>query len=284
MPFQDIDEATDTPLPRSPTQFELWLRKIFLEDLGLKLLALGITMVLWLAVTGQNKPVTQRISGVQLNFLKHEGLEISSDPLASVEVTVHGSPSSLDQLKLRDLMVTVDISDQKAGERVVRLSPETVRMDLPAGVKIVGFRPTTIPIRLEPTIERSLDVQVKLEGSVSDGYEVTSTRVNPGKIRVRGPADRVSSLPHAVTETVRLDGRKESFSLSRVAINIADPKIEILDPNVDVRVEITEKKRDDNKLGSGIPQGPPYLARLLATSPRINFHSPCRDYEETFWH
>ena len=102
MPFQDIDEATDTPLPQPPTQFELWLRKIFLEDWGLKLLALGITMVLWLAVTGQNKPVTQRISGVQLNFLRQEGLEISNDPAANVEVTVKGSPTLLDQMKLRD--------------------------------------------------------------------------------------------------------------------------------------------------------------------------------------
>jgi len=268
MPFQDIDEATDTPLPQPPTQFELLLRKIFLEDWGLKLLALGITIVLWLAVTGQNKPVTQRISGVQLNFVKHAGLEISNDPLGSVEVTVNGSPSLLDQMKLRDLVVTVDISDQKAGERVVRLSPETVRMDLPPGVKILSFRPTTVPIRLEPTIERELDVEVKLEGSVSDGYEVISTGVTPNKIRVRGPSDRVSLLPRAMTETVRLDGRKESFSLSRVAINISDPKIEILDPNVGVRVEIAEKKRDDNKLGVGVSGGPPYMAGLLATSPR----------------
>src|SRR5688500_3665042 len=112
MPFQDIEETTTT-LPRVPSQAELWLRKMFLEDWGLKLLALAITMVLWLAVTGQNAPVTQRIEGVQLNFLRHEGLDISNDPTPNVEVTVKGSPSLLDQMKLRDLVVTVDISDQK---------------------------------------------------------------------------------------------------------------------------------------------------------------------------
>lgn len=259
MPFQDIDETPDTPLPQPPTQFELWLRKIFLEDWTLKLLALAIAIVLWLSVTGQNKPVTQRLSSVQLNFLKHPGLEISNEPVTSVEVTVNGSPSMLDQMKLRDLAVTVDISSQKAGERVVRLSPESVSMDLPPGVKILSFRPATIPIRLEPTIELALDVEVKLEGDVSDGYEVTGTSVNPSRIRVRGPADRVSQLKKATTETVRVDGRKESFSLSRVAINISDPKIEILDPNVEVRVEIAAKKLDDGKLGSG-SAGVPYVA------------------------
>lgn len=259
MPFQDIDDATDAPLPQPPTQSELWLRKIFLEDWGLKLLALGITIVLWLAVTGQNKPVTQRLSGVQLNFLKSPGLEISNDPIGNVEVTVNGSPSALDQMKLRDLAVTVDISSQRAGERVVRLSPESVNMDLPSGVKILGFRPATIPIRLEPTVEMDLAVEVKLEGNLSDGYEVIGTTVNPSKIRVRGPADRLRQLQKVTTETVRLDGRKESFSLPRVAINISDPKIEILDPNVEVRVEIDAKRREDDKRGSGRP-GVPFLA------------------------
>lgn len=262
MPFQDIDDAADTPLPQPPTQFELWLRKIFLEEWGLKLLALGIAIVLWLSVTGQNKPVTQRLSGVQLNFLKHPALEISNDPISSVEVTVNGSPGVLDQLKLRDLVVTVDISSQKAGERVVRLSPESARMDLPPGVKILSFRPATIPIRLEPTVELALDVEVKIEGSVPDDYEVTGTSVNPTKIRVRGPADRVNLLQKATTETVRVDGRKESFSLQRVAINISDPKIEILDPNVEVRVEITQRKRDDSKVGQQ-KAGSPYIAAAL---------------------
>lgn len=264
MPFQDIDETTDTPLPQPPSQLELWLRKIFFKDWGLKLLALGITMVLWLAVTGQNKPVTQRISGVQLNFLRHEGLEISNEPAGSVEVTVKGSPSLLDQMKLRDLMVTVDISDQRAGERVVRLSPEGVKMELPPGVQILGFRPATILIRLEPTIELAVGVEVKFEGRLPEGYEVTSISANPARVRVRGPSDRVSALQKAMTETVRLDGRKESFTLSHVAINIPDAKIDILDPTVDVRVEIAEKNRGGIKLGLGLAEGSPHMASIFA--------------------
>lgn len=266
MPFQDIDEAAETPQP--PSRFELWFRKIFYDDWGLKLLALGITMVLWLAVTGQNQPVTQRISGVQLNFLKQEGLEISNEPAGSVEVTVKGSPGLLDQMKLRDLVATVDISDQKAGERVVRLSPEAVKMELPAGVKILGFSPATIPIRLEPTIELAIVVDVRLEGKLAEGYEVVSVSATPARVRVRGPSDRVRALPKAMTETVSLDGRKESFSLARLAINIPDPKIDILDPTVDVRVEIAERKRDGIKLGLGPAEGSPYVAKIIAPAKR----------------
>jgi len=268
MPFQDIDDTTTSPLPRPPSQLEMWLRKMFLEDWGLKLLALAITMVLWLAVTGQNAPVTQRIEGVQLNFLRQEGLDISNDPVSNVEVTVKGSPSLLDQMKLRDLVVTVDISDQKAGERVIRLSPDGVKMDLPAGVKILSFRPATVPIRLSPTLEQEVEVDVKFEGNLPEGFEITGIITTPSRVRVRGPSDRLNALKKATTETVSLDGRKESFLLTRVSINIPDPKIDLLDPTVDVRVEIAEKTRGEGKLGSGL-QRPPYMARIfpLATRP-----------------
>jgi YbbR domain-containing protein len=261
MPFQDVEDTTTAPIARAPAALERWLRKIFVEDWSLKLLALVITFVLWLAVTGQNKPVTLRVSGVQLNFLRHEGLEISNELPSSVEVILTGSPGKLDRIGPRDLVATVDVSDQQAGERVVRLSLDRVKMDLPEGVKIQGFQPATIPIRLEPSVERQVEVEVKLEGKLPDGYEVTGSSANPAKVRLRGPFDRVNALHKATTETVWLDGRKESFNLPRVAINIADPKIDILDPAVDVHVEIAEKKREDFHLTIVTAEGSPYLAR-----------------------
>ena len=153
MPFQDIEDTEATPIPRAPTAPERWLRKLFLEDWGLKLLALAITVVLWLAVTGQNQPVTLRVSGVQLNFLRPDGLEISNEPPGTVDVVLTGSKDKLDRIGPRDLVATVDLSDQKAGERVVRLSLDRVKMDLQEDVKIQGFHPATISIRLEPIIE-----------------------------------------------------------------------------------------------------------------------------------
>src|SRR6266550_5310462 len=103
MPFQDVDdEAEVTPMPRAPSTFERGLRKVFLEDWGLKVLALVITLSLWLAVTGQNKPVTLRVSGVQLNFLRPDGLEISNEPPSQVEVILTGSPDKLDRIGPRD--------------------------------------------------------------------------------------------------------------------------------------------------------------------------------------
>ncbi len=268
MPFQDIEETATTSVPRSPTPIERWLRKVFLENWSLKLLALAITIVLWLAVTGQNKPVTLRVSGVQLNFLRPDGLEISNEPPSSVEVVLTGSPDKLDRIGPRDLVATVDLSDQKPGERVVRLSLDRVKMDLREDVKIKGFHPASIPIRLEPIIEMPLDVEVKFEGKLPEGYEVVAVSANPATVRLRGPSDRIKALRKAMTETVWLDGKKESFNLSHVEINIPDPKIDILDPAVDIHVEIAEKKRREARLTFATTDRSPYLASIVTWSQR----------------
>lgn len=265
MPFQDLEETT--PVARAPSSIERWLQNIFLDDWSLKLTALAITVVLWLAVTGQNQPQDVRVSGVQLNFVRPEGLEISNEPPGTLEVILTGSLEKLDRIKPRDLVATVDLRDQKAGERVVRLSLDRVKMDLREDVKIKGFQPATIPIRLEPIIEVSVNVEVKLEGKLPEGYEVVAVSANPSKIRLRGPSDRVNALHKAVTETVWLDDKRETFDLSHVEINIPDPKIDILDPAVDIHVEIADKKRR-SELGFASGDDPLNIASAAPPSPR----------------
>ena len=243
MPYQDIDETSVVEVPRAPTALERAARKIFLEDWSLKLLALAITLVLWFAVTGQNQPLTIR-TGVQLNLIRPSDLDISNDPPKSVEVVLTGSRPNLQRLSSLDLVATVDVSDHPAGERVIRLTPDNVTMQLPDGVKIQSFQPSTIPIRLEPRLERQVLIDVKTDGKPENGYEVYGITPAQMTVRVRGPASRVEALQKAPTETISLSGRKESFTASRVAIDIPDQKIEILDPLVDLAVEIGEKRTE----------------------------------------
>jgi YbbR domain-containing protein len=263
MPFQDVDDEA-TPIQRPPNLLERWVRRILLEDWSLKLLAVAITAVLWFAVTGQNEPKTLRVPGVQLNFLKQTGLEISNDPPGSVEVILTGSPDKLRDIASGSLVATVDISDQNPGERVVRLSPDRVKMDLPPGVKVQGFQPATIPIRLEPSMESQVEVDIKFEGKLPEGYEVAGFSTSPARIRISGPSDRVNALRKAMTETVWLNGKTESFTLTNVAINIPDPKIDVRDPNVSVRVEIAEKRRTDLHPKFATGEASLYIARILA--------------------
>lgn len=242
MPFQDVEDEVSEEQIRTPSSVEKFLRKVFVEDWSLKLLSLAIAVVLWLAVTTQNEPVTTHVN-VQLNFLRPQSLEISNDPPKSVDVTLTGSRNKLDSLSALDLVATIDITDQRAGERVLRLS-EKAQLSLPQGVRIDGFLPGAVTVRLEPIIEKQLEITTKLDGEPAQGYEVYSTRVDPRLVTVRGPASHVNAVGSAPTETVWLAGQKESFTATNIAIDIPDPKVHMLDSDVDVHIEIGEKRAE----------------------------------------
>jgi len=239
MPYQDVDEVTSDPT-RTPSGVERIFRRVFVEDWTLKLLSLLITVTLWLVVTGQNKPLTTHVNA-QLNFIRPQSLEISNDPPKTVELTLVGSRNKLDKLSAPDLIVTIDLTDQRPGERMIRLS-ERAQLSLPNGVRATAFAPSAIPIQLEPMIEKQVPVEPRIGGTPADGYEIYSMTANPATVNVRGPAGHLTVLGKLPTETIWLAGQKESFTAANVAIDISDVKVEVLNPSVNVQVAIGERR------------------------------------------
>lgn len=241
MPYQDIEDINVATPQRSPTVLERWLRKVFVDDWGVKLLALGITLLLWLVVSDINKPRTIR-TAVQLNFIRPNNLDISNEPPRTIDVELTGSRERLNNMKLFDLVATVDLSDNPPGERVVRLNNERVHMELPEGVRIDSFKPNTIQVRLESNLERQLPVEIKLEGQPAPGYELVSSSAHPSTISVRGPVSLIEKLQRAPSELISIEGRKSNFTAVGVTIAISDSRIEVVNPTIDVAIEIAERK------------------------------------------
>ena len=248
MPFQDVDEIETPEFRPAPSRAETLLRRVFIEDWSLKLLSLAIAIVLWLLVTGQNQPVTAHLN-VQLNFIRPQALEISNDPPRTVDVMLTGSRNKLDDLTSLDLVATVDLSDQHAGERVLRLADKAV-MPLPQGIKVDGFQPSAIPVRLEEIVERQVPIEPKLDGKPVDGFEVYGVYPNKGSVTVRGPASRVNALQKVSTETIWVADHKDSFT-ANVAIDVQDPKIDLLEPVITARIDIGERRLE--KTFTGVP-------------------------------
>lgn len=224
-----------------------WLHDLLFADWGLKLLALAITVGLWLAVTGQRAPATARLRRVPLHFVLPADMEIANEPREEVDVTLRGGKQALNSLRSQDVVVNYDASAFNSGERLVRLARDTVSLELPEGadsadIAIERIEPATLPLRLERRIEREIEVEPRLEGKLPDGYELVGTEARPQRVRVRGPESVVEGLNKAPTETVLLDGKTASFVAQQIAIDLPDHRLVPLDAVVDVIVRIGEKQ------------------------------------------
>ncbi|HYE15748.1 MAG TPA: CdaR family protein [Pyrinomonadaceae bacterium] len=221
-----------------------WLREFFLEDWTLKLMAFLITLGLWYAVTAQRTPSTVRLRNVPLEFLLPENVEISNDPVEEVDVTLEGSQGKLAEINARNLVARADVTGLKPGDRVARLTDRNVTMDVPEGVRLLDITPRSVTLRLEPVVEREVTVEARFEGQPPDGFVLRGVQVVPDRVRVRGPESHVQAIEKAYTETISLEGRRESLQLPQTAVDIPDRKVVPLDATVNVRVEMAEEQSE----------------------------------------
>lgn len=249
MAFREVNEG-ESRLARAPREALSWLHEIFLEGWTLKLIAVAISVGLWFAVTGQRTPTTVRLRNVQLDFQLPNDMEISNDPRRDIDITVSGNSDALENLNRRELVARVDVSDYKPGDRVVQLTDKII--DLPSGIKVVKIEPNTVPLRIEPSIEREVGVEARREGDLPDNYELYGVVITPPRIRVRGPASHVNALQKAMTETIPVEGRREGFAVPQVAVDIPDQKITVIDSVVNVRLEIGEQRIEKSFAGIAV--------------------------------
>lgn len=217
-------------------------RRVFLEDWGTKLIALGISFALWLGVTGLRAPATVRLKNVTLNTRISNDMEMTNTPTQEVDIVVTGDKRNIDRLTARDLVISVDLTDVKSGDRIVQLSPETVNLELPSGVKLDEIQPNKIAIKLEKVEEKEVEVKVETEGNVAEGFEVYGVTVLPTKVRVRGAESFVKSLDSVSTEKINIENLKDNHFARQIGLNLVNPKLTLLDTIVDVSFRIGEKR------------------------------------------
>lgn len=217
------------------------LRKVFLEDWGLKLLALIITLGLWLGVTGLSTPTKTRIN-VPLNLSVASDAQITNIPQQQVEIEISGDKRKIDQIARGELTAFLDLTQMKPGNWVLTLSPDFVFVPLPQGVKLVDVVPGRIGINLEAVEEKELDVQPETTGSVANGFEIYSSAAIPARIRVRGPASIVRTLEYVQTDRIDVSEKKSDFTARQVVVSSPNAQAAILNTVVDVIFRIGEKR------------------------------------------
>jgi len=172
-------------------------------------------------------------------------MEVISKP-QELEISVTGDKRKIDPLlariMARDLVASIDLTDVKSGESTVILSPDTISIDLPSGVKLDRIQPNRILVRVEKVEEREVSVKPEIEGNVAEGFEIYSQTVIPAKVRVRGAESFVKSMDSISTEKISVANRQESFTERQVGLNVTNPNVTVLDGIVDVIFRIGERR------------------------------------------
>src|SRR5262245_62013935 len=241
-----------------------------LDNLALKVVSLVLSVLLWFLIAAEK--TSERGLSVAVEFQNvPKDLEMTNDPVDQVEVRLRAAPGIIQGLVPRELSAQIDLAGTSEGERIIHLTPDSVRV--PFGVRVVKVTPSIVTLNFERTLEKVVPIRPRLVGRPASGYEVAEVSADPAEVHIIGPRSRVQEVESAFTEPISVDTVEHSVTES-VAVGVEDPLLRLGGSS---RVRVTAKVREvqEKRVLEGLPvEVRGGTAQLRPASVRITVTGP----------
>jgi YbbR domain-containing protein len=193
------------------------------RHLGLKVLSVGLALLLWMVVSGEE--TVERGLRVPLELQQMPGgIEVLGDIPTTVDVRVRGGSGLLSRVGTGDVMAVLDLRSARAGRRLFPLTPDQVRV--PFGVEVVQVTPSAVAMAFEASATREVPVVPSVDGRPAPGYVVGPMTAEPKVVEVIGPESTVRRATEVLTEPVPVSGAKAPVRQA-VTLGLLDPSLRL---------------------------------------------------------
>lgn len=134
-----------------------WSR-IITENFSYKVVALFISLILWLTILGRRDFVLSK--NIDIDLITSPGTQVVAQTTDHIKVKVSGPRSSLKKFLESSLSQNISLDISQRGEGVIYVDIPMNKIEVPLGVRILGVRPNQIQAEV-----------VKVKGQPVDGHE-----------------------------------------------------------------------------------------------------------------
>lgn len=166
--------------------------KITENNRALKLLALAIAIVLWLYVSIEQDPISQRTYNVPITVENLSADKVATVSKEYVSVKVMGRETRLDGITAEDFKAYVDLSKAKKGESEV-----DVHVSLPNEVFFAKLDPNRVNVYVEQREGETMNVDIVRTGMPPEGITIDEMTIEPQSVFVSGNEDALSRVAKA---------------------------------------------------------------------------------------
>ena len=199
------------------------LRSLLFDNLGLKLVALLLAVLVYLNVYTDRQATLIVSFPLQISDLA-DSLSLSGPMPAAVQAELRGTGKQLIRLRLTEPPVKISLAGIGTGryERALTASD----LPLPANYEIQVERlvsPRTVELQLDRRLRRRLPVAARVEGVPAGGVFWTGElSVTPASVEVSGPAQAVAALDSVRLDPVGIAGKRDTVTVAVEADALPD--------------------------------------------------------------
>ena len=216
--------------------------RIFVHNLGLKLVSLLLAIGLWTVVA--RDPIAEVEMKVPIEFHNlPDNLEIDSASFTEAQIRVRGPERVIHRLQAADLHAEIDLASVRPGERTFDLTSRQVRV--PQDLEVVQIIPGQFRLSFDNRETRTVEVRPRVTGTFASGMRVKQVIADPSSIMITGPRRRVDAVEDATTDPVDISGAMTRASFVTQAY-VPDPLIQVVHPTP-IRVTVIMEGSGDEK-------------------------------------
>jgi YbbR domain-containing protein len=206
-------------------------RPALLHNLGMKIVALAIALIVWFVFSAQRKErISERSYRIPLSVVNIPPQMTIASPLPTgVEVRIRGPFTPLRQLDPSKIEAVIDLSDAQRGERIYRLAPEDI--NVPQEVEVLAISPSEVRILLDTTSEKEVPITPTIAGTPAPGFETYEVQSEPRVARVVGPGAALAEMDHVSTDAISIADRSATLSVP-ATVRVDAPGVRIREGQV----------------------------------------------------
>jgi YbbR domain-containing protein len=209
------------------------MKKMFRKNLGLKGLALGLSVVLWWFVTGESNVHVGFAVPLEIRNIP-QGMALTNKVVRQVDVRLAGPSTLINALQQKEISAAVDLSVAKAGRETIPLTERSVKV--PSGFRVERVYPASVEVVLEKLERKTVPVLPQVGGASKVRARIAKTEVDPPSLEVEALPDEFSRLKMLTTEEIE-PGTTEGVFTARARVNLPEGHAKIVgNPSVLVTI------------------------------------------------
>ncbi len=199
-----------------------------------------IAISLWIYVVAEENIFQERTFTADVQYINLEESLTPSAKMPTVNISIRGDQIAVNNLKVSDFSVTVDLKDAKMGENEYPVIVKT-----PSGVRVVSISPQSIFLNIDERGQKPVPLKVNLSGKAKEGFTAFEPSLKTTHVTVSGPKEMINSVNSAEVD-VNLDNAESNLSLKLiprikgVAGIVDEDIIEIRPELVDIFIPVIE--------------------------------------------
>lgn len=192
------------------------IKKMILNNLWIKILALILSIILWILINSINDPIKyMTITNVQVKLVNTSMITDQGEVYTVLDntdvvpvVTVKARRSVIEELEKDDIYATANIENLTS---VNTVEIEYYSSKYNSDIDDIDGSIENVLLSIEPKMTDIFTLEATTSGEVAEGYELDNVSLEQNQVRVSGPESVVSSIVRAEAN-VEIEDATEGIS------------------------------------------------------------------------